>query len=126
MVTLLKRLTLPSVITWVVPFLASFAFYDRNGTMVGNFWVFKGTMVVVAGITAFLAFRKAMNASPTLAVPPASAIVIGIQVLLDLAVLVIGLDMPMREYLLTVVPVYLVVIPAMLFLLSRSRPNPAS
>lgn len=116
---LLKPLTIPSVITWLVPFLISFAFYDQNGTMVGNYWVFKLTMIISAVVTVFFAFRPFFRSHKKVNLMQASAIVIAIQVILDFIVLIGFLSMPLSMYLLTVLPVYIVFIPLTLWILQK-------
>lgn len=116
---LLKPLLIPSIITWLVPFLISFAFYDQNGTMVGNYWVFKLTMIVSAVVTVFFAFRRFFRSHTSVNLMQASSIVIAIQVILDFVVLIGFLSMPLTMYLLTVLPVYIVFIPLTLWILQK-------
>jgi hypothetical protein len=45
------RLVLLGFITWLVPFVASFGFYDRLGNLNVSYGFFKSVMVVISSIT---------------------------------------------------------------------------
>jgi hypothetical protein len=48
---------LTSTLIWLVPFVASFPFFDRTGALTINFWAFKALMAAVLMTTSFFAFR---------------------------------------------------------------------
>jgi hypothetical protein len=108
---------LKSVIIWLIPFLVSFVFYDQSGNLVGNFWVFKLTMIVVFCLTTYFTFRNYYKThSDWLATV---GIILGVNVLLDLIVLVGMIKMPAVTWVTQVMPVYLVIVPVVHYFLSR-------
>jgi hypothetical protein len=51
----IAKLTLLGLLTWIAPFLISFLFYDRSGTLSIDINLFKSIMIVVGGTTGALA-----------------------------------------------------------------------
>lgn len=118
---LIKKLTLPSLVIWLVPFLVSFVFYDQSGSMVGEYWVFKVTMIIAATVAAWFMLRTFFKDNPHVTVLQASIVILLFQVLLDILVLIGLLKMPAGIYFATVLPVYLVIIPVTNYVLSRMQ-----
>jgi hypothetical protein len=116
---LFKKLLLPSLVVWLVPLVVSFAFYDANGNLTGNFWIFKLTMVLVSCLTSWLAFRRFYKNSPTSSPWTNSLAIILVQVVLDLAVLIGVFRMPLVFYISIVLPVYVIFIPLVNYLLAK-------
>ncbi len=110
---------LKSVLTWLVPLIVSFAFYDAKGNLTGNFWIFKLTMLVVISLTIYFSFRgyyKTHSAWLTTA-----GIIIAVNVLLDAIVLIGMIKMPVINWITQVLPVYLVLVPVVNYLMSRKH-----
>jgi hypothetical protein len=47
-----RRRLIAGILTWLIPFMISVPFYDRNGTLMIDFVLFKSIMIVVGGVTA--------------------------------------------------------------------------
>ncbi len=49
-------------ITWLVPFIVAFGFYDQDGTLQTSYGLFKSVMIVVSGVVGcyilYLYFKK--------------------------------------------------------------------
>ena len=59
------RLVLLGILTWIVPFIASFLFYDRSGQLTTNIYLFKSVMIVIGVLTGSIAivlfYKKIRN-----------------------------------------------------------------
>ena len=108
---------LKSFIIWLIPLIVSFAFYDQNGNLVGNFWLFKLTMVVTFSLTTYFAFRNYYKTHSD--VYTTIGVILGVNVLLDLIVLVGVIKMPLIVWSVQVLPVYLVVVPVINHILAK-------
>jgi predicted Na+-dependent transporter len=108
---------LKSLLIWVVPMLASFPFFDRTGKMVGNFWIFKLTVIIALALSTYLAFRKFYKTHSNWI--QTSIIVIAVNVILDLVVLVGLLKMTFGEWFTQTLPAYLAIITAVNYLLTK-------
>lgn len=95
------RTTLLGIASWLIPFFASFPFFDRTGQLLVSQPLFKSIMVVVGGLVGVVllvvAFRRVIASS-------ASGFILGfywlaINLLLDLVVLVALFKMPLLLYL---------------------------
>ena len=95
------RTTLLGLASWFIPFAVSVAFFDRTGQLLIAQPLFKSIMVIVGGVSGagllVAAFRR-IDASP------ASGLALGcywlaINLVLDLAVLVALMNMPLVLYL---------------------------
>lgn len=53
----LGRWLLVSFLIWLLPFLASMPFFNREGQLIVNFWIFKTLMVAIMVATAIGGFR---------------------------------------------------------------------
>jgi hypothetical protein len=51
------RLVLLGLLTWVVPFVVSFGFYDRTGNLNVSYGLFKCVMIIVLSITGMFALH---------------------------------------------------------------------
>ncbi len=118
-VQLIKKLTLPSLGIWVTPFIVSMFFYDRSGTMMANFWVFKITMMVSATLAALFFLRTFFKHNPKETVLNTALVIFLFQVVLDIIVLIALFKMPIQDYILTVLPVYVVLIPLTTYFLKK-------
>jgi hypothetical protein len=58
------RFLLISFLLWLVPFVCSFPFFTRQGTLTINFWLFKGLMTLVLVVCAFVLFRWFYGSTP--------------------------------------------------------------
>jgi hypothetical protein len=115
---ILKNIYFKSLIIWLVPFLVSFGFYNQAGKLVGNFWVFKLTMLVILCLTTFFAFKNFFkNHQNWLEI---SGKIIAVNVFLDLVVLHLILKMPLQTWLAQILPMYLIIIPSVCYLLQNS------
>jgi hypothetical protein len=98
--TITLRTTLLGLASWLIPFAASFLFFDRTGQLVISQPLFKSIMVLVGGASGaallVMAFRRIVAS-------PASGFALGcfwlaINVVLDLATLVFLTKMPVELY----------------------------
>lgn len=119
--SLIKKLTIPSVIIWLVPFVVGFLFYDKNGQMVGDYWVFKVAMIISATGAAWYMLRNFFRKNKEAKVVNSSIIIGAFQVLLDLIVLIGLLKMDTQLYLTTVLPVYFVLVPLTNYVLIKTQ-----
>lgn len=94
------RSTLFGFLSWFLPFLFSVPFFDRHGTLLVSQPLFKSLMVIIGGATGTALLYFAMRAKHPTA---ASALTLGlfwlgINLILDLAVLVPMSGMPVGPY----------------------------
>lgn len=115
---LLKHLLLPSFLIWLIPFVVSFLFYNKSGKMVGDFWTFKITMIVVVTIASFFALKKFYQ-NNKIDFFEVSLVVIAVQIVLDILVLIFGLKMDLGYWAWSVLPIYFVIIPLTNYFLSK-------
>ncbi len=47
-----RRRLIAGFLTWLIPFIASVPFYDKSGTLLIDYVLFKSIMVVVGGVSA--------------------------------------------------------------------------
>jgi ABC-type iron transport system FetAB permease component len=99
------QLFLKSLIIWIIPFLVSFGFYDKTGQLVGDYWVFKITMIAVLFLTTYFTFKNYYKESK-LNWLRTSSFVIGVQVFIDFLVLVLIFKMEIWFYTYSVIPIY--------------------
>ncbi len=94
------RILLFGLMTWLVPFLISFMFYKPGGELVVSLGLFKTIMILVGAATGlYLLYQIYKNGPP---IPRAGVIVgavwFGINVVLDLAVLLPLTHMSLAAY----------------------------
>jgi hypothetical protein len=99
----------------------SFGFYDKTGQLVGNFWLFKATMIFVASFTIYITLRKHFTSHTDWL--QTAGTVMAVNVILDVLILVLLFKMPVLNWLIQVLPVYLVVMPLTCYILSRFIPK---
>jgi hypothetical protein len=95
------RTTVLGCVSWLIPFVVSFLFFDRTGQLVIPQPLFKSVMVVVGGgigvallVSAFARIRPSLRSGLAL-----GCYWLAINLALDLAVLVQILKMPVVVYL---------------------------
>jgi hypothetical protein len=108
-----------ALIIWTIPFLISFAFYDQNGNQIGNYWVFKSTMILVSTFTSFFVLRGFYKKFTNSNIWINSFLIVFVQIIMDIPALLLFLKMDSMTYLLTVVPIYLVMIPLVNFYIAK-------
>ena len=94
------RTTILGLASWAIPFILSFAFFDRAGHLLVAQPLFKSIMVLVGGGSGAALLLLAL---PRLSPGPLSALTLGaywlaINVALDLATLVTLMHMPIALY----------------------------
>jgi len=116
-----KYLTLISysVLIWLIPLLVSFGFYDQSGKLISHYLVFKLTMILVSTAVSFFLLRRFYKKYGISNYLLNSVYITLIQVILDIPVLLIFLKMDTVNYLLTVLPVYLVMIPVVNYYIAK-------
>lgn len=95
------RTSLLGLASWVIPFAISVFFFDRTGQLLVAQPLFKSIMVIVGGASGVALLVAAFR---QVDVSPASSLALGcywlvINLLLDLAVLVALMKMPLALYL---------------------------
>lgn len=111
-------LLLSGFIIWLIPLLVSFGMYNQNGQLMVDYWIFKVVMVLVATITSVFTLRRYYKHFKS-DWKFNSIVILGVNVLLDLIVLVGVLKMDWLFYLYSVVPVYILFISLTNFLISK-------
>lgn len=104
------HLYLSGFLMWLIPFVISFLFYNQNGQLQINYWIFKLMMVFVGVVSAYFVLGRYFKFFET-DWKTVSAIVFIINIILDLIVLVGGLKMEIWFYFISIVPVYAVFMP---------------
>lgn len=106
------RLLLLGLLTWTVPFVVAFAFYDRQGQLATSYGLFKSTMVVVSGLTGCFALYRYMSKIETGFIRHAwiaGLVWLALNLLLDILILIPMSGMSFKEYLTTIAPGYLLI-----------------
>lgn len=106
---LISRLTvILSVVSWLVPFLVSmFLINPETKETIISPVLFKSLMLVILALITVFGYRKILNISPLTIQTPNTFLAINI--VFDLVVLVTLLSVPFQVWLLTVLPIYLLV-----------------
>ncbi|NJK71424.1 MAG: hypothetical protein HC932_04200 [Thermales bacterium] len=114
----------PAVLIWLVPFIVSIFFFNQEGELAINFWLFKIIMLVVGFSTGYFVLKKhyIKNKYPWLA---SSIILVLYNVLIDLVVIVGFLGEDIATYFVTIATVYIIFIPLSNYLV-LSKPNSKS
>lgn len=94
------RTTSLGVVSWLIPFFASVPFFDRTGQLLVSQPLFKSVMVVVGGLAGVVLLAVAFR---RIVATPVNGLLLGlywlaINLLLDLAVLVVLFKMPLLLY----------------------------
>lgn len=95
------RLLLLGFLIWLVPFITSFAFFDRTGKPMINYDLFKSIMIVISSLVgSYAIIRYFKNISGNFAKEAwiAGAVWLVMNLALDLIILVPFANMPYAEY----------------------------
>lgn len=108
------RFLVVALLIWLIPFLVSLPFFNRDGQLMVNFWVFKGVMAVVLSGGAFLLFRWLMR-SWAPAPRRTTAVILGlgavvVSIALDSLTVIPLTQMGLGEYLAQIVSLYTLII----------------
>jgi hypothetical protein len=119
------RVIVYGVVAWLVPFLASFAFYTPQGQLSIDVFLFKSIMIVVGSITAALLLLS--HFKPIRENYLREGILVGVvwlalNLLLDVLVLLPMSGMPLREYF-TRIGLGYIVMPVMAILVGAALAN---
>jgi hypothetical protein len=97
----LLRLTLFGVITWIIPFVAAFAFYDSAGKLTTSYDLFKTSMIVISSLVAsyfiYLYFKHVADNFVKEGIV-SGLVWLSINLVLDLIILVPFARMEMKDY----------------------------
>lgn len=120
------RFLLLSFLTWLVPFVISFPFFNREGQLVVNFWLFKAVMVGVLSISAFYLFRWFYRSTALSNRGWATCALIGlgavaINIALDRLTVIPFTNMTSAQYAVQIASLYLFIIAISLYTGVNSR-----
>ncbi len=105
------KIFLKSILIWMLPVLISSAgFYDQNGNLIGNYYVLKGIVIISIVVATYFTFRNVYRGSSESWIKN-SAIVVGINIFLDLIVLVGLIGILPYVWLKEILPFYLICVP---------------
>jgi hypothetical protein len=99
------RLLLTGTLIWVVPFVISFAFYDRSGKLNVNYDFFKSFMIVVSSLTSMYAlarYFRSVNGNYLRKSLTAGIVWLIINLLLDMFILIPMAKMPLEDYFMAI------------------------
>jgi len=119
------KIVLFGFLVWLVPFVASLFFYTAEGKLVIDVFLFKSIMIVVGSIVgAFLliSYFKNINKDYLKEGILVGVIWFGINILLDLLVLVLMFEMPVVDYF-TRIGLGYIVIPVMSIMVGEALAN---
>ena len=106
------RLFLFGVLTWIVPFVVAFGFYDRQGQLATSYALFKSTMIVVSSLTGCFALYKYFGRVESGHARHGwivGVVWLAINLLLDLVILIPMSGMGLAEYFLSIGLGYIVI-----------------
>ena len=109
------KIVLYGFLAWLIPFIASFLFYTREGGLTIDIFLFKSIMIIVGSISAaflLISYFKRVDADYLKEGIMVGVIWFGINILLDLMVLIPMSGMLITNYFTQIGLRYLV-IPAM-------------
>ncbi len=109
------KIVLYGFLAWLIPFIASFLFYSREGGLTIDVFLFKSIMIIVGSISAaflLISYFKRVDADYLKEGIMVGVIWFGINILLDLMVLIPMSGMLITDYFTQIGLRYLV-IPAM-------------
>jgi hypothetical protein len=112
-------------LSWLIPFLTSLLFYTREGGLTIDIFLFKSVMIVVGSVTAaflIVSYFKAINADYLKEGIVLGLTWLGINILLDLLILVAMFGMPAGDYF-TQIGLRYVVIPVMTITVGAALKN---
>jgi glucan phosphoethanolaminetransferase (alkaline phosphatase superfamily) len=108
------RFLIVAFLIWLIPFLVSLPFFNRDGQLQTNFWLFKGVMGLVLSSSSFILFRwLAWRWSPR--PRPVTMALLGlaaaaISVALDAVTVIPLAQMGLSDYIVQIVSLYLLII----------------
>jgi len=108
----LTSLLLYGLLTWIVPFVVAFAFYDQQGQLATSYGLFKCVMTVVSGLTGCIALYRYFGRvdGNFVRIGWLTGLVwLAINLVLDLAVLVPMSGMSLSQYFTTIGLGYLLI-----------------
>lgn len=105
------RVVLLSCLIWLIPLIASFFFYNQEGDLQVNFWFFKVAMIIVSSVTVLITLSKYLKASTTVSWVTFSIIALVVNCILDFIVLIGLLGFGIGNWVVEILPVYIVFIP---------------
>lgn len=95
------RLLVSGVLIWLIPFVVSFAFFDRSGKPIIDYDLFKSIMIVVSSVVggyAIIRYFKVIAENFTKEAWIAGMAWLAVNLVLDLIVLVPYTKMPYADY----------------------------
>ena len=95
------RLLLLGFLIWLIPFVTSFGFFDRSGKLSINYDLFKSIMIVISslvGCYAIIRYYKSVHHNFAKEGMITGLVWLGINLLLDLIILIPMSEMPYPEY----------------------------
>ncbi len=106
------RLILPGLLIWVIPFLVGFFFYDANGKLATDIFLFKSvmiiTLVVVVSYASIRSFRR-VDSNYTKHALISGLVWMALLLLLDIVILIPMSGMTGQEYIFQIGLRYLIV-----------------
>ena len=100
------------VLTWLVPFVVAFGFYDRQGQLATSYALFKSVMIVVSSLTGCFALYKYFGqivSDYTRQGWIVGLVWLVINLLFDIAILIPMSGMGIAEYFLSIGLGYIVI-----------------
>ncbi|NJD78031.1 MAG: hypothetical protein FIB08_13220 [Candidatus Methanoperedens sp.] len=119
------KIVLYGFLAWLIPFVASLLFYTREGNLTIDIFLFKSIMVVVGSISAailLISYFKNVNEAYLKEGIIVGVIWFGMNILLDLLVLIPISGMSIADYSTRIGILYLV-IPVMSILVGKALAN---
>lgn len=107
-----KKAFLFGFLTWLVPFVAAFAFYKPDGTLSVDIFLFKSIMIIVAsafGSFALVKYFKSVKGNFVKEGVLVGALWWAINIILDLIILVPMSKMSIRDYVFQIGLRYLMI-----------------
>ena len=102
---------LSSFLVWLIPFIGSFAFFDQEGNLLANFYIFKLVMITVLLLTSYFIFKRFYKFFNKFSALIAILVTVGISILVDLGSVVPFTGLSLGDYIVQIISVYVVVIP---------------
>jgi hypothetical protein len=112
-------------LSWLIPFMASFLFYTREGGLIIDIFLFKSIMIVVGSITAaflLISYFRNIDAEYFKEGVALGLSWFSINILLDLLTLVAMFGMPAEDYF-TQIGLRYIVIPVMTITVGAALKN---
>jgi len=112
-------------LSWLIPFIASFFFFTREGKLTIDIFLFKSIMIIVGSVSAaflLVSYFKKINADYLKEGVIIGIIWLAVNIILDLLVLIPMSGMPIATYFIQIGLRYLV-IPAMTIAVGAALAN---